>query len=111
MGANNVAMCSFLISRAININCYTNAKLQDIHYIYGLANGNGSADVQLYGERYPTWCQPNHQIFSRVHQNLAEHESISAIIEGTGRPQRTRMPIFEEGVLYGRKSSVRTIAH
>lgn len=81
------------------MNRYTNAELADIHFIYGLANGNGRAAVRLYGERYPTRRQPNHQTFARVHQSLAEHGSFRAMIEGTGRPRTARTPVFEEGVL------------
>ncbi|GFT67342.1 hypothetical protein TNCV_2360001 [Trichonephila clavipes] len=36
------------------MNRYTNAKLTDIHFIYGLSNGNGRVAVRLYEERYPT---------------------------------------------------------
>ncbi|GFW07589.1 DUF4817 domain-containing protein [Trichonephila clavipes] len=75
-------------------------ELAEIHFIYGLADGNGRADVRLYRERYPTRRQPNHQTFARVHQNLVERGSFRATIEGTGRRQIARTPIFEEGVLH-----------
>ncbi|GFW85485.1 transposable element Tcb2 transposase [Trichonephila clavipes] len=39
--------------RARNLNCYAKTELADIHFIYGLANGNGRVAVRLYGERYP----------------------------------------------------------
>ncbi|GFT88940.1 uncharacterized protein TNCV_907221 [Trichonephila clavipes] len=64
--------------RAINMNSYTNAELADIHFIHGLANGNGRVAVRLYREKYPTRRQPNHQMFARVHQNL---ETIRVTIE------------------------------
>ncbi|GFV28719.1 hypothetical protein TNCV_3986691 [Trichonephila clavipes] len=50
--------------------------------------GNGSAAIRLYGERYPTRQQPNHQTFTQVQENLVEH----------GRTARS--PIFEEGMLH-----------
>lgn len=84
----------------MNMNRYTNAELADIHFIYGLANGNGRAAARLYRERYPTRRQPNHQTFARVHQNLANHGCFRVTIEGTGRPRTARTPIFEEGVLH-----------
>ncbi|GFW29224.1 hypothetical protein TNCV_4132981 [Trichonephila clavipes] len=67
----------------MNINRYTDVELMDIHFIYCLANGNGRVDVRLYAERYPTRGQPNHQTFTRVHQNLAEHGSFGATIDDT----------------------------
>ncbi|GFU83525.1 hypothetical protein TNCV_4217851 [Trichonephila clavipes] len=68
---------------AMNMNRYTNSELVDIHFIYDLANGNGRFAVRLYGERYPTRRQPNHQTLARVHQNLAEHGSFRATIDDT----------------------------
>ncbi|GFU69542.1 uncharacterized protein TNCV_1351021 [Trichonephila clavipes] len=38
---------------AMNMNRYTNTELADIHFMYGLANGNGRVDVRWYGSRYP----------------------------------------------------------
>ncbi|GFU31608.1 hypothetical protein TNCV_1235021 [Trichonephila clavipes] len=61
---------------------FTNSELADIHFIYGLADGNGRAAVRLFRERYPTWRQPNHQTFARVHQNLVERGSFRATIKG-----------------------------
>ncbi|GFW99734.1 hypothetical protein TNCV_3419641 [Trichonephila clavipes] len=84
----------------MNINHYTNAELANIHFIYGLINGNGRAAVRLYGERYPTRWQPNDQTYAEMHQNLAEHGSFRVTIEGTGWPRTARAPIFEEGVLH-----------
>ena len=37
-------------------------------------------------------------MFARVHQNLTEHKSFRATIEGTRRPQAARTPVFEEDV-------------
>ncbi|GFT97666.1 transposase-like protein [Trichonephila clavipes] len=85
---------------AMNMYRFTNSELADIHFIYGLADGNGRAAVRLYRERYPTRRQPNHQTFARVHQNLVERGSFRATIEGTGRRRIARTPIFEEGVLH-----------
>ncbi|GFV47601.1 DUF4817 domain-containing protein [Trichonephila clavipes] len=86
--------------RAMDMYLFTNSELADIHFIYGLADGNGRAAVRLYRERYPTRRQPNHQTFARVHQNLVERGSFRATIEGTGRRRIARTPILEEGVLH-----------
>ncbi|GFW24336.1 uncharacterized protein TNCV_605831 [Trichonephila clavipes] len=65
------------------MNHYTNSELADIHFIYSLANGNTCVAVWLYGERYPTTWQSNHQTFIQVHQNLVEHRSFRATIDET----------------------------
>ncbi|GFU66728.1 uncharacterized protein TNCV_2072871 [Trichonephila clavipes] len=70
--------------RAMNMNQYTNAELADIQFIYGLAKGNGRVAFRLYGERYLTRWQLNHQTLARVHQNLVEHGSFRALL--TTRP-------------------------
>ncbi|GFX16887.1 hypothetical protein TNCV_2518651 [Trichonephila clavipes] len=73
----------FRFQHVMKINRYTNAELADIHFIYGLANGNGRVVVRSYGERYSTRWQPNHQTLARVHQNLVEHGSFRATIDNT----------------------------
>ncbi|GFX75550.1 hypothetical protein TNCV_4714571 [Trichonephila clavipes] len=72
---------------AMDMNRYTNTELVYVHFICGLANGNGRAAVRLYGERYLTRRQPNPQTFTRVHQNLEEHGSFRTLIEDTGWPR------------------------
>ncbi|GFV88974.1 DUF4817 domain-containing protein [Trichonephila clavipes] len=84
----------------MNMYHFTNLELADIHFIYGLADGNGRAAVRLYKERYSTRRQPNHQMFAGMHQNLVERGFFRATIEGTGRRRIARTPIFEEGVLH-----------
>ncbi|GFV53230.1 DUF4817 domain-containing protein [Trichonephila clavipes] len=54
------------------MNRYTSTELVDIHFIYGLTEGNESEAVQFYGTS----------------------------IEGTGWPRTARIPMFEEGVLH-----------
>ncbi|GFX07880.1 hypothetical protein TNCV_4161491 [Trichonephila clavipes] len=44
--------------------------------------------------------QPNQQTFTLVLQNLVEHGSFRAAIEGTGRLRTAKTPIFEESVLH-----------
>ena len=92
------------VQHAMNMNLYAYVELADIHFICGLANGNGRVAVQLYCERYPTSREPNHQAFTRVIQNLAEHVSFRATAECI---RRLWTNIFEEGVLYsvGRNTS------
>ena len=84
----------------MNLDCYETAQLAGKHFIYGLANGNECATVQLYGEIYPMRMKPNHQTFARVHPNLAEHEFSRATIKDIGWPQTALTTIFEESVLH-----------
>ncbi|GFW74779.1 hypothetical protein TNCV_963541 [Trichonephila clavipes] len=69
--------------RAMNMNRYTITDKADIHFLFGLANGNGRVGVWLYGERCPTRRLPNHQKFVTVHYNLAEQGSFRATIDDT----------------------------
>ncbi|GFV86324.1 hypothetical protein TNCV_1468871 [Trichonephila clavipes] len=39
---------------AMKTNCYMNAELAHIHFIYGQAYGNGRVAVRLHQEKYPT---------------------------------------------------------
>ncbi|GFT41032.1 DUF4817 domain-containing protein [Trichonephila clavipes] len=82
--------------RAMNMYRFTNSELADIHFIYGLADGNGRADVRLYRERYPTRRQPNHQTFARVHQNLL-HEGFLATDVPTPAPILRHMWFQQDG--------------
>ncbi|GFV61718.1 hypothetical protein TNCV_188761 [Trichonephila clavipes] len=68
--------------RAIN-NRNSNAELAVIHFIYGLAKGNGRVDVRLYEEIYQTRGQPNNQTLAGLHQNQVEHGSFRAPTDDT----------------------------
>lgn len=93
---------------------YTNAELADIHFIYGLANGNSRAAARLYAGKYPTRRQPYHGTFARVHQNLADYGSFRPTIEGRGLRRTARTPIAEEDILRAvnrnPSTSVRTLS-
>ena len=76
----------------MNTNRYTNAELVDIQFIYGLSHGNEYITVPQYREMHPKRWQPN-DTFTRVHQNLGEHGSFTATIEGTERQRTARTHI------------------
>ncbi|GFV90695.1 hypothetical protein TNCV_2224111 [Trichonephila clavipes] len=65
---------------AMIMNRYTNVELVNIPFIYGLTNGNGRVAVRLYGERYPTRWQPNHQTFAR---GVSERGSFRNMLDDT----------------------------
>ncbi|GFT56432.1 DUF4817 domain-containing protein [Trichonephila clavipes] len=70
--------------RAMNMYRFTNSELADIHFIYGLADGNGRAAVRLYRERYPTRRQPNHQTFARREDSIFEEGVLHAVDQTPG---------------------------
>lgn len=78
---------------------YTNAEMADMHYVYGLADGNAEQARNLYNQRFPNRILPNRQTFSSIHRRLAESGTFR---KGTseGRPRTVRTPEIEEAVLY-----------
>ncbi|GFX11882.1 hypothetical protein TNCV_2996661 [Trichonephila clavipes] len=81
----------------MNMNRYTNAELADIHFICGLANGNGRAAVLFWGKKSNEEATESSNV---RYQNLEVHRSFTVTIEGTRRPRIARTPIFEDGVLH-----------
>lgn len=51
---------------------FTNEEYADIHYFYGLANGNALAAREAYGIRYPGRRLPTDMVFSDIHRRLRE---------------------------------------
>lgn len=66
----------------------TTRHIADMHFVYGLCNGNARAAVREYQRRYPNRPIPNHQTFSAIHARLAEY--------GIRRPQGERNPSVSE---------------
>lgn len=93
---------------------YTNSEMCDMHFFYGLANGNALAARRLYEERYPDRVIPHHTMFSRLHQRLSETGSFEKRTAENGHPQ-TVTPQMEEQVLNeiedSPTTSTRKIAH
>lgn len=69
---------------------YTPAEYANMHFIYGLCNGNASRAAVLYRERYPNARHPDYRVFIRVHNSLREGRFPGSGVGGTseGRPQR-----------------------
>lgn len=51
---------------------FTRPELADMHFVYGLADGNAREARRLYTQRFPNRVQPDHRIFQRLHANLRE---------------------------------------
>lgn len=90
---------------------YSSQHIADIHFVYGLCNGNGARAVLEYARRFPNRPTPNARTFVRVHLRLGNN--------GIRRPvnERHRLvsPEDEEDVLRmiteDPKLSVRLIAN
>ncbi|GFS48443.1 hypothetical protein TNCV_2297631 [Trichonephila clavipes] len=58
----------------MNMSRYTNMELAAVHFICGLANGNGRAGVRIYEERYPPrryWVAANST--NRIFEGRGSH--------------------------------------
>lgn len=95
------------------MNRFTYQEYADIHFMYGVAEGNSRLASRLYRERFPYRRPPCHKVFSAVHTNLRENgKFVKDIVE---REKTVRTVEFEEQVLRAVEEnhsiSVRGIAH
>lgn len=64
---------------------FSNSELADMHFVYGLARGNGSEAKRLYREMYPNRRQPaSGRFFQNLHLRLGVHGSFSTPRGGQG---------------------------
>lgn len=93
---------------------FTNNELADMHFIYGLAEGNARAAQRLYCERFPQRVAPDRRIFANLHYNLSNYGSLRGDRSNVGRPRLSRTPSMEQNVLdivgSNPSTSVRNIA-
>lgn len=80
-------------------NNYSNLEMTQMHFLYGLANGNSVEARRLYQERYPDRVLPCRQIFINIHRRLTESGSFKRNTS-EGRPRTIRTPAVEEAVLH-----------
>ena len=59
---------------------YPAEELADMHYCYGLADGNSREAQRLYQERFPMRRAPHCQLFTRLHVRLRETGSLQVRI-------------------------------
>lgn len=78
---------------------FTNSEMAEMHFMYGLANGNAREARRLYMERYPNRVIPNQRIFSNIHRRLVETGCVNKKSFDGGRPRTVRTPQIEEAVL------------
>lgn len=78
---------------------YSNAEMADMHFVYGLANGNSLEASRRYAEMYPQRVAPYHTLFARLHQRLRETGTFTKRKYDCGRQREVRTPALEEAVL------------
>jgi len=82
---------------------YSSSEITDIHFVYGLCNGNSRAAAREYRNKYPRRRAPNHKTFVDIHRQIAErgvatlsnHHSLrrsAALIEEQVLAEVTRNP-------------------
>lgn len=78
---------------------YTSAEMTDMHFVYGLSNGNSLEASRKYAEMYPQRVAPHHTLFPRIHQRLRETGTFVVKKPDCGRQRDVRTPALEEAVL------------
>lgn len=61
---------------------YSNREKTDMHYCYGMAEGNSEEASRLYERIHPNARQPHPQIFARIHRQLSESGQFGSIRMG-----------------------------
>jgi hypothetical protein len=80
------------------MNNFTNHEMTDMHFIYGLANGNAEEARRIYQDRYPYRVIPCAKTFRTLHARLCETGSFNKNMGG-GRPETITTPELEEAIL------------
>lgn len=78
---------------------YTNMEMADMHFVYGLADGNATEARRIYQEKYPQRPIPCAKTFSNIHRRLQETGTFSKSVDIPGKPRAVRTPELEEAVL------------
>lgn len=80
------------------MNNYKFEENRDLHYFYGMANGNPIYAQRLYYEMIPNGRHPNFKTFIAVHKRL-KTETFKCNMVDTGRDRQVHSVQFEENVL------------
>ncbi|KAJ4432820.1 hypothetical protein ANN_21459 [Periplaneta americana] len=72
--------------------------MTDMHYIYGLADGNTVTARQLYAERYPGRHLPSGKTFACIHQRLLGTGAFQKRVSDFGRSPEVRTCALEKRV-------------
>lgn len=78
---------------------YSNVEMANMHFLYGLANGNALKARRFYAERYPERHLASSRMFSKIHLRLQQTGSFAGLHNNAGRPRSIRTADLEEEVL------------
>ncbi|GBL92996.1 hypothetical protein AVEN_54634-1 [Araneus ventricosus] len=92
---------SFLPWIAEGIATYSNQKKADMHFVYGLANGNDLEAERLYRQRFSRRHKTDRKMFELLHRCMCETGSFVTGMHDTGRGRSVRMPQVVENILQG----------
>ena len=79
---------------------FTFEHLANIHFIYGLADGNALEARRMYSLRFPLRRLPNCRTFTNSHQHLREFGRFQTTRRDAGRPREVRNVMIEEEILH-----------
>lgn len=78
---------------------YTYEQLADMHYFYGMANGNSSEARRLYSVHFPTRRIPDSRLFDRIHRRLRETGQLAPVRIDVGAVVAQQNVIVDEVIL------------
>lgn len=94
-----VTLSKLFVLFLLEMEYYSSAEYTDIHFMYGVADGNARLAARLYAERFPNRRHPSHKVFVAVHNRLRESGQLKGNMNVTGRPRSVRNVRFEEAIL------------
>lgn len=78
----------YTASFCLKMEDFTNIELADMHFCYGLADGDGARARRLYQQRHPNRVLPHHDKFRKIHSQLRENGKFYT--RDSSRPARER---------------------
>lgn len=88
---------------------FTFEEKTDMHFCYGLADGNALEARRIYQEKFPTRRLPCDKTFSRIHNDVVQTGSFNRNVNVPGRPLTVRTPELEEEILHQVEDNPSTI--
>ncbi|GBM43308.1 hypothetical protein AVEN_220834-1 [Araneus ventricosus] len=81
---------------------YSNQEKADMHFMYGLANGNDLEAERLQRQRFPRRHVTDRKMLERLHRRLCETGSfVTGMHDDTGHIRSVRTPQVVEDILQG----------
>lgn len=87
---------------------FSNQEYADIHFLYGLSNGNALEARREYRRRYPLRRLPQSHVFTAVHRRISETGNVRrVVVRGDRQPRRRRRALN----LLQRRRNARVLGH